>query len=179
MVINLQDGVSRLRRIVTCIGPNQKNQPNLDLYLVRRYKICHFPLVVWYFCIGQNQKNHPNLVLYLVRRYKIFISVTTLNGMNNSKVKNVGSDHLVTKDADCWLIWSISDLGVIMGEKERARREEICVPIELYHMPAGRPMPSLSGIFSLKHESSIFRSVICMWFCKCQASSPCAKQYRA
>ena len=80
--------------------------------------------------------------------------------MNNSKVKNVGSDHLVTKDADCWLIWSISDLGVIMGEKERARREEICVPIELYHMPAGRPMPSLSGIFSLKHESSIFRSVI-------------------
>ena len=24
---------ARLRRIVTCIGPNQKNQPNLDLYL--------------------------------------------------------------------------------------------------------------------------------------------------
>ena len=34
---------TRLRRIVTCIGQNQKNQPNLDLYLVRRYKICHFP----------------------------------------------------------------------------------------------------------------------------------------
>ena len=30
---------ARLRRIVTCIGPNQKNQPNLDLYLVRRSKI--------------------------------------------------------------------------------------------------------------------------------------------
>ena len=38
--------LSRLRRIVTCIGLNQKNQPILDLYLVRRYKICHFPIVV-------------------------------------------------------------------------------------------------------------------------------------
>ena len=65
----------RLRRIVTCIGPNQKNQPNLDLYLVRRYKICHFPIMVSYLCIGQNQKNLPNLVLYLVRRSKIFVSV--------------------------------------------------------------------------------------------------------
>ena len=27
---------ARLRCIVTCIGPNQKNQPNLDLYLVWR-----------------------------------------------------------------------------------------------------------------------------------------------
>ena len=37
-----------------------------------------------------------------------------------------------------------------------------------------------SGIFSLKHESSIFRSFIqpCIWFWKCQASSPEAKQYR-
>ena len=68
----------RLRRIVTCIVPNQKNQPNLDLYLVRRYKICHFPIVVSYLCIGQNQKNKPNLVLYLVRRSKIFVSVATL-----------------------------------------------------------------------------------------------------
>ena len=69
---------SRLRRIVTCIGLNQKNQPNVDLNLVRRYKICHFPIVVSYFCIGQNQKNQPNLALYLVRRYKIFVSVATL-----------------------------------------------------------------------------------------------------
>ena len=69
---------ARLRRIVTCIGPNQKNQPNLDLYLVRRYKICHFPIVVSYLCIGQNQKNQPNLVLYLVWRSKIFVSVATL-----------------------------------------------------------------------------------------------------
>ena len=61
-----------------CIGPNQKNQPNLDLYLVRRYKICHFPIVVSYLCIAQNQKNQPNLVLYLVQRYKIFVSVATL-----------------------------------------------------------------------------------------------------
>ena len=61
----------RLRRIVACNGPNQKNQSNLDLHLVRRYKICHFPLVILYLCIGQNQKNQPNLVLYLVRSYKI------------------------------------------------------------------------------------------------------------
>ena len=74
--------LARLRRIVTCIGPFQNNQSNLDLYLVRRYlgryKICHFPIVVSYLCIGQNQKNQPNLVLYLVRRSKIFVSVTTL-----------------------------------------------------------------------------------------------------
>ena len=70
---------ARLRRIVTCIGPNQKNQPNLELYLVRRYKICRFPIVVSYLCMGQNQKNQTNLVLYLVRRSKIFVSVATLN----------------------------------------------------------------------------------------------------
>ena len=41
-------------------------------------------------------------------------------------------------------------------------------------------MDKVEGIFSLKHESSIFRSFIqtCMWFWKCQASSPQAKQYR-
>ena len=70
--------VPRLLHIVTCIVPNQKNQPNLDLYLVRRYKICHFPIVVSYLCIGQNQKNQLNLVLYLVWRSKIFVSVATL-----------------------------------------------------------------------------------------------------
>ena len=45
---------------------------------------------------------------------------------------------------------------------------------------APRPLVS-TGIFSLRHESSIFRSFIqpCMWFWKCQASSPWAKQYRA
>ena len=63
--------LSRLQRIVTCSGPNQKNQPNLYLYLVRGYKICHFPMVLLYLCIGQNLKNQPNLDLYLVRRYKI------------------------------------------------------------------------------------------------------------
>ena len=38
-----------------------------------------------------------------------------------------------------------------------------------------------TGIFSLKHESSILRSFIqpCMRFWKCQASSPWDKQYRA
>ena len=75
----------RLRCIVTCIGPNQKNQPNLDLYLVRRYKICHFPTVVSYLCIGQNQKNQPNLVPYLVRRSKIFVSVATLPTQHSSR----------------------------------------------------------------------------------------------
>ena len=74
---NKQQWVATYRH-VTCIGPNQKNQPNLDLYLVRRYKICHFPLVVLYLCIGKNKKNQTSLVLYLVRRSKIFVSVTTL-----------------------------------------------------------------------------------------------------
>ena len=73
--------LTRLRRIVACIWPNQKNQPNLDLYLVRRYKICHLPLVVSYLCISQNQKNQPNLVLYRVQRSKIFVSVTTLSAV--------------------------------------------------------------------------------------------------
>ena len=71
----------RLWRIVTCNGPNQRNQSNLDLYLVQRYTICHFPIVVSYLCNGQNQKNQknqPKLVLYLVRRSKIFVSVATL-----------------------------------------------------------------------------------------------------
>ena len=38
-----------------------------------------------------------------------------------------------------------------------------------------------ADIFVLKHESSIFRSFIlpCMWFWKCQTSSPWDKQYRA
>ena len=54
------------------------NQPNLDLYLVWRYNICHFPIDVLYLWIGQNLKNQPNLVLYLVRRSKIFVSVATL-----------------------------------------------------------------------------------------------------
>ena len=62
-----------------CIGPNQKNQPNLYLNLVRRYKIFHFSIVVSYLClcIGQNPKNQPNLVLYLVRRSKTFVSGAT------------------------------------------------------------------------------------------------------
>jgi len=80
--------LSRLRRIVTCIGPNQKNQPNLDLYLVRRYRICHFPIVVSYLCIGQNQKNQPNLVLYWIRRSKIFVSVATLSVVDSYLVRN-------------------------------------------------------------------------------------------
>ena len=73
-----QHGNARLRRIIKCIRPNHKNKPNLDLYLVQRYKICHFPKVVSYLCIGQNLKNHPNLVLHLVQRSKIFASVATL-----------------------------------------------------------------------------------------------------
>ena len=38
-----------------------------------------------------------------------------------------------------------------------------------------------AGIFSLKHESSIFKSFIqpYMWFWKCQARSPWDKQFRA
>ena len=48
---------SRLGHIVTVSG---ENQPNLDLYLVQRYKICYFLIVVLYLCIGQNLKNQPN-----------------------------------------------------------------------------------------------------------------------
>ena len=54
-----------------CIGLNQKIQPNFDLYLIRKYKICHFPMVGSYLFIGQSLKIQPNLDLYLVRRYKI------------------------------------------------------------------------------------------------------------
>ena len=96
--------IARLWRIVTCIEPNQKNQPNLDLYLVRRYKICHFPIVVLYLCIGQNQKNQPNLVLYLVRRSKIFVLVATLN---TSVVSLPPLESLVelNKLVEFWEIW--------------------------------------------------------------------------
>ena len=81
-----------LRRIVKCIGPNQKNQPSLVLYLVRRYKICHFPIVVSYFCIGQSQKNQPNLILYLVRRYKIChfpVSLSEPTYLSCSEIENI------------------------------------------------------------------------------------------
>ena len=37
---------ARLRRIVTCIGPNQKNQPNLDLYLYLKYIFSQLLLMV-------------------------------------------------------------------------------------------------------------------------------------
>ena len=89
----------RLRCIVTCIGLNQKNQPNLDLYLVQRYKICHFPIVLSYLFIGQNQKNQPNLVLHLVRISKIFVLVATLAaaGRNQHLQTPVSSRESVVK----------------------------------------------------------------------------------
>ena len=62
---------ARLRRIVSSILPNQKNQPNLDWYLFRGYKISHFPIVVSYLCIGKNQENQPNLVLYLYQGHGV------------------------------------------------------------------------------------------------------------
>ena len=93
-----------------CIGPNQKNQPNLDLYLVRRYKICLFPIVVSYLCIGQNQKNQPNLVLYLVRRYKIFVSVATLLFSTFWKCYTL----ICTAEPKIWHIW----------ERERQRAQK-------------------------------------------------------
>ena len=67
-----------LRRIFRCIGPNQKNQPHLDLYLVRRYTICHFPIGVLYLCICQNQKNQPNLVLYLSQPWQMHVQGSNL-----------------------------------------------------------------------------------------------------
>ena len=62
---------TRYTIIFMCIGLNQKIQPNFDLYLIRKYKICHFPMVGSYLFIGQSLKIQPNLDLYLVRRYKI------------------------------------------------------------------------------------------------------------
>ena len=70
-------------RLEYCAEP--KEPTNLVVYLVRRYKICHFPLVVTYLCIRQNHKNQPNLVLYLVRRSKIFVSVATLSICRGSR----------------------------------------------------------------------------------------------
>ena len=49
-----------------------KEPGNLDLFLVRRFEICHFPLVVSYLCIGQNQKNQPKRIGIWFRDTKPF-----------------------------------------------------------------------------------------------------------
>ena len=76
LLYNLQ--WSRLRRIVTCIGPNQKNQPNLDLYLYLRYIFSQLLLMVSVSKYLKDTEDTPFMYLYLVRRYKIFVSVATL-----------------------------------------------------------------------------------------------------
>ena len=73
-ITNYRIPFSRLRRIVTCIRPIQKNQPNLDLYLVRRFKIWHFPIVVSYLCIRSD-----NLTWYKDQRWFRVISERTGN----------------------------------------------------------------------------------------------------
>ena len=70
---------ARLRRIVTCIGPNQKNQPNLDLYLYLRYIFSQLSLMVSVSKYLKDTEDTPFMYLYLVWRYKIFVSVATLH----------------------------------------------------------------------------------------------------
>ena len=69
---------SRLRRIVTCIGPNQKNQPNLDLYLYPRYIFSQLLIMVSVSKYLKDTEDTPFMYLYLVRRYNIFVSVANL-----------------------------------------------------------------------------------------------------
>ena len=94
--------------------------------------------------------------------------------------------------SDMFWIFYLQSLGISPG----ARREHCidfgghialtlkegckCEGIPVLNIKFNIP-PFLAGIFSLKHESSIFRSFIqpCMWFWKCQASSPWDKQYKA
>ena len=54
----------QLWRIVTCIGPNQKNQTNLDLYLVRRYIIAIFPQ--WYCIFVSVRTQRTNLIWFCI-----------------------------------------------------------------------------------------------------------------
>ena len=75
-----------MRRIVTCIGPNQKNQPNLDLYLVQRYIFTQLLLMASVSKYLKDTEDTPFMYLYLVRRYKIFLSVATLETGIQSQV---------------------------------------------------------------------------------------------
>ena len=68
----------RLQHIVMCIGPNQKNQPNLDLYLYLRYIFSQLLLMVSVSKYLKDTEDTPLMYLYLVWRYKIFVSVATL-----------------------------------------------------------------------------------------------------
>ena len=70
--------LTRLRRIVTCIGPNQKNQANLYLYLYLRYIFSQLLLMVSVSKYLKDPEDTPFMYLYRVRRYKIFVSVATL-----------------------------------------------------------------------------------------------------
>ena len=67
-----------------CIGPNQKNQPNLDLYLVRRYifgqilvmvSVSKYLKYIWY--------------LYPYLKYISKVSVATLPFDMGTKVRSV------------------------------------------------------------------------------------------
>ena len=42
-----------------CIGQSLKSQPNLDLYLVRRYKICHFPMHGVIISLNRSEPKEP------------------------------------------------------------------------------------------------------------------------
>ena len=75
---------SRLRRIVTCIRPNQKIQPNLDLYLYLRYIFSQLLLMVSVSKYLKDTEDTVLMYLYLVRRSKIFVSVATLQKGNSS-----------------------------------------------------------------------------------------------
>ena len=69
---------ARLRCIVACIGPNQKIQPNLDLYLVRRYIFSQLLVMLSVSKYLKDTKIQPFMYLYLYLRYISKVSVATL-----------------------------------------------------------------------------------------------------
>ena len=81
---NTAEQQARLRRIVTCIGPNQKNQPNLDLYLVRRYIFSQLLVMVSVSKYLKDTKIQPFMYLYLYLRYISKVSVATLSKCTHS-----------------------------------------------------------------------------------------------
>ena len=151
---------ARLRRIVTCIGPNQKNQPNLDLYLVRRYKICPLPLVVSYLCIVQNLKNQPNLVLYLVRRSKIVVSVATLT-VNNREMTPTLWNYSVCSLCTTNVNIVVVRVAFVLRMQLRSTRKESVSVCELASSVGDpfppSPFPSFASASQILHKVPYFQ----------------------
>ena len=103
----------------------------------------------------------------------------------------IESQKLLHRPCLCMSIWPLPSLlscsSLCKGKSETAYEIvtkcllTIICDLQRSEHAHGRSVGCRPGIFSLKHEGSIFRSFIqpCMWFWKCQASSLWDKQYRA